>query len=152
MDNLAGFVLTIIDHNEHEPKCLATAFAIAADQLPAGCIILQFPNSVAKCRFLTGCDHGRIKFKFDRSIGGIFHVGWLMMHINIVIMQKHQAMTCSTLYSINNTQNLAPKLHTGIFPAMNRKRVLTNIYLNEGVLYHVCGCAMMPCKEGCCSA
>ena len=107
---------------------------------------------VTKCKFLTGCDHCHIKFKFDGSIDEIFPVGWLMMHINIVIMQKHQAMTCSTLYSINNTQNLAPKLHTGIFPAMNRKRVLTNIYLNEGVLYHVCGCAMMPCKEGCCSA
>ena len=112
MDNLAGFVLTIIDHNEHEPKCLATAFTIAADQLAAGCIILQFPNSVAKCRFLTGCDHGRIKFKFDGSIGEIFPVGWLMMHINIVIMQKHQAMTCSTLYNINNTQN--SKLSTKI--------------------------------------
>ena len=38
---MAGFVLTIIDHNEHEPKCLATAFTIAPDQLPAGCIILK---------------------------------------------------------------------------------------------------------------
>ena len=51
-------------------------------------VFVVFPKCVAKCKFLTGCDHCHIKFKFDRSICKISLVGALMMHINIVIMQE----------------------------------------------------------------
>lgn len=63
-------------------------------------VIVVFPKCVvAKCKSLTGCDHCHIKFKFDRSICDILLVGALMMHINIVIMQKVRYIHC-TLYSL----------------------------------------------------
>ena len=58
---------------------------------------------VTKCKFLTGCNHCHIKFKFDRSICNIFPVGALMMHIiNIVIMQESSLQVYS-MYSLYNT-------------------------------------------------
>ena len=109
-------------------------------------VIVVFPKCVAKCKFLTGCDHCHIKFKFDRSICKISLVGALMMHINIVIMQesslhvyRHWVYTTYTPYAYKILTTLHIHVNSDIAKVTA-----------DGMLYHAWLC-VMPCKEGCCS-